>query len=304
MWLSLSLLVLVSQAGPATAPTRKDGLTRTSAAAEVLFTTGAATVHTARADDFPLAKGGLLRRDDTLTLPPGATAALLLLRNNQVVRLDDDLSLSVVDLALLDAPAATSSVKQQVERLFSRQELEGGVARLMGWHDGQAAAAVPSASTETEKSEEWARSAPPTKGGGGSNKPVSAPTEPAQPQAPPPPPPPPPARRPSPSKPAPPPDLEPVAARHLTRGEPPETAIVLRADETLSACLAAEAPTWGPKVSERVDHHVVLQARRRDGVLVLRLSHQLPVPPCARTWLEAQAQGTANASWTVDVALP
>ena len=74
-----------------------------------------------------------LVRLDALTTGPGALA-LVVLRSGYAVRLDEDLSLRVGDLALLDAPPATTSLEDQLKEIVDPGEVEPPTSeRIVGW---------------------------------------------------------------------------------------------------------------------------------------------------------------------------
>jgi hypothetical protein len=75
---------------------------------------------------------------DKIVVPAGEFVVVHLVRNNHLVRLDDDVTLRVADIVLLRAPAATESLSAQLERLVSRDE-QRSAERIAGTYAGQAA---------------------------------------------------------------------------------------------------------------------------------------------------------------------
>jgi hypothetical protein len=109
-------------------------------AARLVAAQGVVRGTTATRQPFTPVVGTDFDEDDTLTVSPGAWAALVL-RNRHVVRLDDDLVIRIDELALFRAPPSPTTVGAQLNRLLSPTERESAKSeRLIGWHADLAAA--------------------------------------------------------------------------------------------------------------------------------------------------------------------
>ena len=98
----------------------------------------------------PVTSGAPLFVSDVVQVPPGGLLLLKVERNEQVVRLDEDLELAVSELAALNAPQATKGLSQQLEALLTpgeRKEL--GAERLAGFVVRPLAANVAAAQPES-----------------------------------------------------------------------------------------------------------------------------------------------------------
>ncbi len=209
---------------------------------------------------FPAKVGYVLGAGDTLELEPNAWVTLALATNDQVVRLDDELTLKVEGLAMLKATKQTRSYKEQLDALVTPKEQEGAL-RIAGWHASPMAANVPQRAADKEYDKKSKNAVPskaqPTvetqpkpeekreQGGGGAVNP----TPPAPPAA-------------------------------------PLTAAAFAVDATLTACVESELAQWGPAVKSALGTSVGLKARRREGVLQVRLGVGLATPPCVTAWVE------------------
>lgn len=229
---------------------------------------------------FQAARGMLLQQSDRIVVGPGAWVALAILGNQHVVRLDDDLSLQVSELALLNAPKQSQSAVQQLDALLTKQERER-TERLIGWHASQTAANTQpvqllkrdsggaqkskAAFPEDFQKEEQASDVP--------SRRVSVPAA-ASP-------------RPSPVPSAPPPPP----------GGPGDI------DPELQACIDGAVAAWGAPVKAKLGGSLLVSAKLREGELLLRLPLGLPPPACLAVWF--QKRGGLSAHWTnVTVPLP
>jgi hypothetical protein len=117
---------------PANAAARPQGAGTGEAVAHVHVVDGDATVKAANGLTFRAAPGVPLLRYDEITAPGGGFVVLRL-RNNYLVRIDEELSLTVTDIVLLDAPQATEGLEKQLNRLLTKKERQKG-ERIAGWH--------------------------------------------------------------------------------------------------------------------------------------------------------------------------
>ena len=264
---------------------------------------------------FEVRAGTGLSRSDTLIVPRDAFVLVQVEKNQQVVRVDDDMELAVADIAVLDDPnRAKEDLARQLERLLTPAEKKGFEDRMVGWYAGMTAANVPAAPPEKAKK----------KGARGAKKeeeakegvapraaaPASSPPPPPSEDAPSPPPAPEPRPSPSPtgggapaasSQP-----LRPQRVLEASRGEAVQKGLLSRADSierapTLESCLASQA-----KVVELAGRH---GGRLRvyvlsDGELRVRLEGGLEVPACAVEWFKAHPP-TGAGKWELHlVTLP
>jgi hypothetical protein len=248
--------------------------------AQVTLGSGTVRIVTGK-NTFPAKVGYVLGAGDTLELEANAWVTLALATNDHVVRLDDELTLKIEGLAMLKATKQTRSYKEQLDAVVTPKEQEGAL-RLAGWHASQMAANLPQGADEKESKK----------------KPVAAPSKvpsPAEAQSKPNPQPGGPigsskeeAKRDEPRStgeggggaqrsPAPAPPSAPLAVAPLP-------AFVV--DAALTACVDGELSQWGPAVKRALGTSVVVKARRRDGVLQVRLGVGLATPPCVKAWVE------------------
>ncbi len=108
-----------------------------SAVASIMLVQGEVKVGHGANPPSPAQVGDLLMREDVVWTSPGA-AAILHLRNNHLVRVDEDLQLNVADIVLLDAPASELDASQQLAELLypeERQAIPGveQAERVSGW---------------------------------------------------------------------------------------------------------------------------------------------------------------------------
>jgi hypothetical protein len=246
---------------------------------------------------FKALGGMLLQKSDVVVVGPGAWVALVILGNAHVVRLDDDLSLAVSDLALLNAPKQPQTPVQQLDTLLTRQERQR-TERLIGWHASQTAA-----NTQPVKA------APREEGGSKAKRKLQvtesqkrdddliegeADENPA-------PPPPPPNTGPAPGRGSPnAPRPEPRWSKESVSQKPPPTAPPPPVDAELQACVEGAVSAWGPEVKAKLGKSVLVSATSRDGEVVVRLPLGLPSPACAAAYFKKRGVGT---SWT-NVSVP
>jgi hypothetical protein len=244
---------------------------------------------------LPAVPGMLLLKSDRVVVGPGDWVALAIIGNGHVVRLDDDLSLLVGDLALLNAPMQSEGVREQLDVLLTKKEKERA-GRLIGWHASQTAA-----NTQPVQKEKM------DTGGGGmtksrgsseervqakSNKvdeePVAAKPSPppAQPAAPAPPPAPPP----------PPPGSGSAAVPARKRPEPVAERKRATIDPGLQTCVDLAMSTWSDDVKAKLSGQLTVSAKLRDGEVIVSLPLGLPPDPCFARYF--QDHGGLSASWT------
>ena len=245
---------------------------------------------------FKALDGMLLQKSDVVVVGPGAWVALFILGNEHVVRLDDDLSLAVGDLALLNAPKQTRTVVQQLDALLTAKERSRN-ERLIGWHASQTAAntqpvqllkvgggskTAKSSETRSRNSEKETDDMPAMK-----SSPGAPPPKPTVAAAPPPP------------APAPPP---PVAQVRPTGGGTEEAVKAKQKteprpiDPALQSCVDLSVAAWGPEVKAKLGTSLLIQLKTRDGEPVVKLPLGLPAPQCLGDYFKTR--GTISPSWT------
>lgn len=100
--------------------------------------------------EFPAQAALPLTPQDEISTPPGEFLVLAL-KNGYLVRIDEDLSLRVRDIVLLDAPPARDSLAAQLDRLVTREE-RAQAERIAGSQARRSAAdAVPAQSATPAK---------------------------------------------------------------------------------------------------------------------------------------------------------
>jgi len=319
--LGLVLLLAACTSHQAKAATRPAGAGQGKTEATVLIASGKPqampTIRAMTGVAFAAQGGVPLLRTDTMQVPEGAFLVLELTDNHVVVRVDEDLTMRVGDLALLGAPAPSASVSDQLDRLLTSEDRQAYRDRMIGWHISPAAANVPSIRREVEakeKRDEVVRAsaeraasraeatakdqaAPTRRGAAISGKGSKAKTRGGEPDsiddlfdtlghAPPAPKPAPPSKAP-PAEPAPDeeaPELDAVGRLFTT-------------DTALRACLAGHVASFGPRVQGNVTE-LELRYRLKGAALQLQLGQGLPTPACAQAWFDAhRAQLDATASW-------
>jgi len=253
------------------------------------ITLGAGTVNIATGQTtFPAKVGYVLGAGDTLVLSADAWVTLALSTNDHVVRLDDELTLKVEGLAMLKAGKQTRSYKEQLDALVTPKEQEGSL-RLAGWHASAMAANVPQGELDDEPNKKSEEAPPPQrttqtkprppgtpgnreeqKDSGGDKK-LKAPAESVK-RDPTPPTSQPPNTTPSP----PPPAAQPIGGS--------QAAFAL--DPALTECVGTGLAALGPEVKRALGPSVLVKARRRDGVVQVRLGVGLTTPACVVAWVE------------------
>jgi hypothetical protein len=242
----------------------------------------------------PAARGMLLLESDKIVVGSGAWVALVILGNGHVVRLDDDVSLKVSELALLRASKQSRSVVDQLDALLTKKENEH-TERLIGWHASMTAANTQPVQKDKEKSES----------GGGRSKPnVMAEErmrqkdeEPSAPKASAP------LAQPSPPPPPPPPGSPVLGPRPAELQAGPAPGGTPGIDPELQRCVDGALAAWGDSVKAKLGGHLTVSAKLRNDELIVSLSLGLPPSPCFETWF--RARGNLSATWTrVTVPLP
>ncbi|MEN9796638.1 MAG: hypothetical protein RL653_334 [Pseudomonadota bacterium] len=123
--------------------------------ARVLGSRGAVKVKRAGQQLEPLAEGAALFEADVLVVPPGGLLVLRVERNEQLVRVDEDVELPLSGLAALRAPRAAQTLEQQLSRVLTpREQQELGRERLAGWVVRPHAANVAAAGAESASARE------------------------------------------------------------------------------------------------------------------------------------------------------
>jgi hypothetical protein len=80
-----------------------------------------------------------LYRNDQIVVPANEFVVVLITGNNHLVRIDDDVTLRVRDIVLLNAPRTNESLAAQLDRMVTREERRS-VERIAGTYAGLAAA--------------------------------------------------------------------------------------------------------------------------------------------------------------------
>lgn len=250
---------------------------------------------------FKALGGMVLQKSDVVLVGPGAWVALVILGNEHVVRLDDDLSLKVADLALLNAPKQTQSAVQQLDTLLTKQERQR-TERLIGWHASQTAAntqPVKAAPREErtklklKATDSMKRDDDMLEGEVEEKERVT----PAPPPPPPAPPPPPPNKVPAPGGGSKAPKFDPRPSKESVaqKPAPPPAPAEPPVDPELQACIEGAVIGWGAEVKAKLGKRVLVSARQRDGEVVVRLPLGLPAPSCAAAYFKKRG---VSASWT------
>lgn len=279
MW-ALALAV-VAALPPLTVAPRPDGAVK-QPLAQIVMGEGTVSVTPSGAKGFDARVGMQLGATDTVTVGVGAWVALQLLDNGHVVRLDDDLSLRVGELALLKAPKQSQTLEQQLNRLVTRQE-QDSAARLIGWNASQTAANV-------------LGSAQPTGGGPKSSKNPSSNEESAKRN-----------EREKDSRPPPKPPLKsvpPDSAPPPPAPMPEPAAVIpLASDAELTKCIDQTVKGLGTEVTKLLGKQLVVRAKLRGGVVVVQLPQGVNTPACAVSWFTGKPG--LGAQWAdVTVTLP
>lgn len=250
-----------------------------------------------------------LERDDEVDVPVGGFALVRITRNDQLVRIDEDLRLAVRDLAALDAPKATASLEAQVNALLTSAERDAkGSERMVGWYVAPTAAQVQTASgLEAPSDKLLAEDALVTKtpapgrargtlGGGKADRDVlsrgkreSAAEE----------------------KPrlerdeAPPPTPQPVSpSAGAAPGGPsavpsPPPPPPLAMDDATRGCVRASLDKLGANAFRRIGPTVTVRLRHGEGRVVVFLEGGVPVDACVQDWANRQAASLPAQGWAV-----
>jgi len=128
-----------AEAGPLDAP-----------AGTVLLVQGKARV-LAAGRDFEAAPGFSLGRGDELAVDLGGLAVIEL-ANGYLVRIDEEISLQVAEILLLDAAPPRESLEGQLQRLFAGEERTRLPERIVGFHARVAAAESVGPQTSAQRS--------------------------------------------------------------------------------------------------------------------------------------------------------
>lgn len=255
----------------------------------------------AAAKDLPLALA------DELDVPVGGFALVQIDRNEQLVRIDEDLRLAVRDLAALEAPKTSATLEAQVNALLTATEQQAkGSERMVGWYVAPAAAQVQTSSGLSKTADvddqplpskapsvPAAKEAPGVGRSGGGGK-VAKPDErreesdefgsrsravakPAEMPAPTP--------APAAMAPAPPP--------------PPGSPPPLTMDDATRVCLRASLESLGASAFRRIGPTVTVKLRRGEGRVVVFLEGAVPVDACVQTWANLQHAKLGVSGWTV-----
>lgn len=253
---------------------------------------------------------------DEVKVPVGGFALVQIDRNDQLVRIDEDLRLAVRDLAALEAPKTTATFEAQVNALLtSTEKVAAGSERMVGWYVSPTAAQVRTSAGVLKKDAEEPKkksifkleddlSGNPTKerreGGGGSEAPGGAPVEGGKQNREPPnvvseeKPQPPSENRPSP----PPPAMESVpAAKAPAPAKPSPAAGPQQPDEATRACLREALQRLGESAFRRIGPTVTVKLRKGDHRVVVFLEGAVPVDACVQTWAERQAAFLPEQGW-------
>lgn len=264
-------LTLVAALPPLTDFPRPDGTVKTPLV-QVLLRDGQVTITPSSGKTFDARTGMKLGAADTIAVGPNAWVAIHILGNDHVVRLDDDLSLRVAELALLKAPKHSQSLEQQFNRLVTTKEQDAG-GRLIGWNVSQTAANVPNRVV-------------PDEGGGGKVKTVEVMPRPESKES---------GRPPGgvttkeaePSPSPPPPSPAPAQATPAQR--PASTPPMPPADATLTACVRETLEPLGADAKKVLGKTIVVRVKlKADGTLLVQLPRGVNAPPCALSWFSGK----------------
>ncbi len=113
-------------------------------AAQVVMSFGSTTATPPGGGGVALAPGMVVDRAERIGVGTNSWVVLAVLANGHLVRLDEEVTLTVSEIALLDLPPTTESAAKQLERLLTQREktTEKVPERLVGWHAGLSAANV------------------------------------------------------------------------------------------------------------------------------------------------------------------
>lgn len=291
----------------------------------VMLVSGSASLRSASGAQRPVEVGAPVDRSDTVVTEEGALVVLHL-RNEQLVRIDEDLSLAVARIVVLDAPPAPLNAQAQLAQLVDPRErtVIPGYAqaeRVAGWHARLTAAEAPAAT----RSAPAAAAAPPPGGGGGA-APASAPPPPPVAAPAPAPPPAPKVAKPAPSKKVAPGagprlDRAPAAMAPAAMPPPPPPAPAeeaASADDAAPAALTAESlpslfsgelgacmADWSAGLPVRLSTVDVIVRVEGDQITRVLFDGGLHAPACARDpLLGRDVQGVSGNKLTFTVTIP
>lgn len=156
----LAFLTAVFVAHVSEAGGRPPGAPAEPVVAHVHLTGGSGARVRAGGAEFPAQPNLPLTPEDEISTPPGEFLVLTL-KNGYLVRIDEDLSLRVRDLVLLNAPPARESLAAQLDRLVTREE-RAQAERIAGSQARRSAAeAVPAQSSAPAKKSSHSAAPPP-----------------------------------------------------------------------------------------------------------------------------------------------
>jgi hypothetical protein len=116
----------------AATPQRPAGAPAGDAVAEVHLRIGSGATLRASGKEYAAVPGTALLRSDELIVPAGQVVVVKL-RNGYLIRIDDDITLPVGKIVLIDAPRTNESLGSQIERLLTKEE-QGRAERIAGTH--------------------------------------------------------------------------------------------------------------------------------------------------------------------------
>ena len=143
--MSLLVCLLLSLTPTANRPPQA---TKGAEVARVIAGKAGVTVVDAKQFSFVATPQTPLLETDSVQVPVDGFVLLELSANGYVVRIDEDLTLAVRDIALLKAPKTKLSAQAQLEKLLTPDERQGLPQRLTGWYASPTAANVPSVRSE------------------------------------------------------------------------------------------------------------------------------------------------------------
>ena len=141
----LVMAVLVGLVGPGAmaveAAGRPAGTGKGETVGTVLWVVGGARVKPTVGAEFAAAQGVPLYRTDEITA--GSRGFVLVdLNNGYLARIDEEITLGVGDIALIDAPNTSVSAQDQLQRLMSSAEFQSLGQRVVGARAGKSGAEV------------------------------------------------------------------------------------------------------------------------------------------------------------------
>lgn len=283
-------LALVLAGLPLKVETRPGGDPK-DAVAQITLGNGKVTISTGKAS-FPAKVGYVLAASDSVEVAADAWVTLAL-KNDHVVRLDDELTVKVESLAMLKASRQTRTYKEQLDALVTPGEQEGAL-RLAGWHATVMAANVPStvASSDDlmdldeavggprkEVSRSKKQDRPPAETREKTEEQRPEPGEMAQktnaPRA---------VQNTAPVVASPPSPGAAPAPPPPPSAPPPRPAFAL--DPELTSCVEGQLKPLGPEFKKALGANVTLKARRKSGALQVRLGVGLAPSACVIAWVK------------------